>query len=149
MAIDLSKKKSRAVFVAANKYQNDLILIAFIPSALIFLSFISIIFISNPAITKALFHISFYDNAKLVSKFSGLIIFLLCFMFMLSIIAAFFVSHNMIGAFGRIIREMDDVIAGRSQKMISSRPNDTMTKELLKRVNLLIESYVKHADKTS
>lgn len=144
MSKDNIKNKSRLVFKTANKFQEKIILLAFFPSALIFLSFICIVFVSNPAISKAVLHVSFYDKEKLVSRLSGLIVFLMCSLFVLSLIGAFVISHNMVGAFGRIIRELDEIIAGRSQKTINSRPDDTLSKDLLKRINVLIESYVKH-----
>ena len=64
-------------------------------------------------------------------------------------IFAFIFSHNMVGGFGRILNELDEIIDGNSKKTISSRPHDTLTKELLKRVNLLVEFYVKHNVKDS
>lgn len=76
-------------------------------------------------------------------------VFFMCLIFVLTLIGAYIVSHNMIGAYGRILRELDEIIAGRSTKTISSRPNDTLTKELLKRINVLIKSYVAHQHKNS
>ncbi len=136
-------KKPRLVYVTSNKYQTEIILLTFIPSVLTFLSFISFVVIANPAISKAIFHISFYDKEKLINDYSWLMIFFMCLFFVIALYCSFIVSHHMVGAFGRIIRELDEIIAGRSQKAISCRPKDTLTKDLLKRVNVLIEHYVK------
>jgi len=65
--------------------------------------------------------------------------------FLMSLIGAYIISHKMVGAFGRIIRELDEIIDGRSQRMITCRSGDTLTKALLERVNVLIKSYVKQA----
>ncbi len=137
------------VYATSNKYQNEIILLTFIPSVLTFLSFICFVFIGNPTVCKAVFHVSFYDKVKFVNDMSGLMVTLMCLFFMLSLVGAFIISHNMVGAFGRIIRELDEIIAGRSERLISSRPNDTLTKDLLKRVNVLVEHYVKHSKKSS
>ena len=52
------------------------------------------------------------------------------------------VLQDVIGPIDRINRELDDIIAGRSKKKIVVRPKDRMAQDLLKRVNVLIESYV-------
>jgi sensor histidine kinase YesM len=147
MATDNSTKKLRKSYFTSNKYQKEIILLVFIPSVLIYLTFICIVFISNPDLSKALLHVSFYDKAQSVSHLAGLIVFLMSLFFLLSVIAAFVISHNMIGAYGRITRELDEIIAGRSQKKINCRPHDTLTQDLLKRINVLVESYVKHEKK--
>lgn len=142
--------KKRVVYVTANKYQKEIILLAFIPAVLVFLSFIAIVFIGNvllgnPVILERLFHSSHSEITP--NQFSEMIVFLMCSFFILSLFVAFIISNNMVGAFGRIIRELDDVLAGRSQKTISSRTKDTLSKDLLKRINKLIEYYVEHQKK--
>ena len=144
-----STKRPRKILVTADKYQKEMIILTFLPSALIFLSFISIVFIGNPAFSLAVFHTSFLHSETSINQFSEIIVFLMCVFFLLSLLAAFIISHNMIGAFGRIIRELDEIIAGHSQRAISSRPNDTLTKDLLKRINVLVEYYIKHENKNS
>ena len=57
---------------------------------------------------------------------------------------AFIISHRMVGGFGRVLHELDEVIAGRSKRTIIARPKDDLFNELLKRVNVLIEFYVKN-----
>ncbi len=141
--------KPRAIFATHNKFQREIIILAFFPSALIFLTFICMVILGNLFFCKALFHRSFPASIDLVNKLSGLMVFFMCLIFVLTLIGAYIVSHNMIGAYGRILRELDEIIAGRSTKTISSRPNDTLTKELLKRINVLIKSYVAHQHKNS
>jgi|GEM_PF-1715547 len=63
----------------------------------------------------------------------------LCFIFSMLVLA---VSQDVVGPFDRINRELDDIIAGRSKRTIVVRPRDKLAQELLKRVNVLIESYV-------
>lgn len=137
--------KKRNVFLTANKYQDKIILLSFFPSAFIFLAFIAIVFIGNPIITKAVFHTSIASVTNLVYIFTGAIIFLLCLIILLAIMLSFVISHHLVGPFGRIIKEMDDVIEGKSQRMlITSRPGDELAADLLKRINILVEFYVKH-----
>ncbi len=68
----------------------------------------------------------------------GFILIAYCFIFGLLALA---LSQNLIGPFDRINRELDDIIAGRSKKIIVVRPRDKLAQTLLKRVNVLIESY--------
>ena len=57
-------------------------------------------------------------------------------------IGAYVISLHMVGAFGRIIYELDEIIAGRSQKIITTRSKDELAKDLSKRINVLLEHYV-------
>ena len=52
---------------------------------------------------------------------------------------AYRVSSQLMGSFERIIREMDECLAGKSRKHIYSRDKDLLSQELLKRINALID----------
>lgn len=139
-----TKKSQRSIFKTANKYQDKIILLTFLPSALIFLIFIGIIFLGNPIVCQSVFHTTFPDLEKLVKQLSEWIVVFMCSIFLYSVIIAFVISNEMVGAFGRINRELDDIIAGRSSKTITCRPKDDLIKDLLKRVNVLVEYYAAH-----
>ena len=141
MAIDNSAKKTRDFLKTHNKYQRKIILLAFIPGALIFMAFICIVFIGAPNFSKAIFHTSFWNLENSVNQISGLLVLLMCLIFLFSMIQAFIISHKMLGAYERIIRELDEIISGRSQKTIKGRPYDTLTNDLLKHINVLVEFY--------
>lgn len=137
--------KKRNVFITANKYQDKIILLSFLPSALIFLAFMGIVFIGNPIITKAVYHSSYPEMIKLVLTFTGAIVFFICLIVLLAMMLSFVVSHHLVGPFGRIIKELDDIIDGKSQRIsIINRPGDSLAADLLKRVNVLVEFYVKN-----
>ena len=142
-----SGNKSRDIFSIANKYQATIILLTFLPSILMFLLFLCIVFIANPGIADALFHTSFVAMERLIFRFPWLIGFLMCVVLSLSMIGAYVISRDMVGAFGRITYELDEIIAGRSQKNISSRPGDVLIKDLLKRINVLASYYVENKNK--
>ena len=145
MAKGASGNKSRNVFSIANKYQARIILLTFFPSTLMFLLFICIIFIANPDISKAALHTSFLDMERLILRFPWSILFLMGLILLLSMVKAYVISLHMVGAYGRITYELDEIIAGRSQKIIKSRPEDGPMRDLLKRINVLVPYYV--ADK--
>ncbi|MBF0478302.1 MAG: hypothetical protein HQL26_02355 [Candidatus Omnitrophica bacterium] len=48
-------------------------------------------------------------------------------------------SNRVVGAFGRVVREMDEVIEGKRPGPIMVRERDEMFYEIVKRVNLLID----------
>ena len=137
-------ERSRNVFKTSNKYQEQMIFIVFLPSVVTFLTFILIILIGNPIMSHAILHASSVSAGNMLNQFSSLLVILICFFLFLSIIAAFVVSNSMVGAFGRIIHELDEIIAGNSQKTITSRPQDTLSADLLKRINVLVKFYVEN-----
>ena len=140
-------KKKRNLIATANQYQEQIIFLVFLPSALTFLGFICIALLINPTVSQILFHTTFTGIKNIVNLTTGVVIILICLFFIISLTNAFILSNNMLGAMGRINRELDDILAGKSQTSISSRPNDTLTKELLKRINVLIKFYVEHRNK--
>jgi hypothetical protein len=148
MAIGTAAKKTRTIFTTANKYQREIILIAFVPSAIIFLTFTCIIALGNPAFSKAIFHTSALNMKNMVNQLSTVIILFMFLIYLLSLIRTYIVSNYMVGAIERIIRELDDVVAGRSHHIISSRPKDTLTRDLVKNINVLIKFYVDHNKKS-
>jgi len=144
MVTDSSIKKQKDIFKTANKYQTTMVLLTFFPTVLIFMSFISVVFIGNPVISNKILHTSFPNLEILVNKYSAWLIFLMCMFYLLSLVVAFVISNNMVGGIGRIISELDEIIAGRSKRTISGRPRDNMTQDLLKRVNVLVKFYVEN-----
>jgi hypothetical protein len=137
-------KPKRARFSTVNKYQIKIILLTFFPSALIFLTFIGIVCVGDPIISRAMAHTSFAGMERLISRFSGWMLIVMCCVFAASSMAAFNISLNMVGAFERINRELDDIIAGQSQRAITCRPGDELARDLLIRVNVLAEYYMEH-----
>ena len=52
-----------------------------------------------------------------------------------------YISNKILGPHERIIRELDEMIAGKKEKKpLTTRPNDQMFEELLPRINVLIEN---------
>ena len=136
--------KKRNVFLTANKYQDKIVLLSFLPSAFIFLAFMGIVFVGNPIVAKAIYHSSYPQMIKMVLVFTGALVFCICLIVLLSMMMSFVISHHIVGPFGRIIKELDDVLAGKASKLITSRPGDDLAAEILKRINILVEFYVKN-----
>jgi hypothetical protein len=137
-------KKSRSSFATHNKYEENIVFLIVLPPALIFLGFICIIFLINPYTMNAVFHCPESVWSKIAFPISIGIITFLCLMLVLCFMWLFIVLHNLIGAFDRIMKELDDIIAGRSKKTIVARPKDELANDLLKRINTLIKFYVEN-----
>ena len=86
-------------------------------------------------------HKSSSDAIRIINQWRIVIFFGLWAVCLLIILWSFSVSLNLVGAFERIINELDDVISGKSNKPIHARPTDDLANELLKRINVLIEHF--------
>lgn len=137
-------KWKRAYFSTVNKYQITIILLTFFPSAMIFLTFIGIVLVGDPMISKAMAHTPLAGMENLISRFAGWMLFLMCAIFLGTLALAFIISLNMVGAFERINRELDAIIAGQSKRVVTCRPHDDLARDLLKRINVLAEFYIAH-----
>jgi len=134
-------EKSRKLFNIANKYQQNIILVSLITSALIFSAFIGVVIISDPYIFK---QATVAQIALLRTYVVWGLIFAMAAMLMAALMVAFIISHHLVGAFGRIIRELDEVIEGKRVKTITARPYDELANNILKRVNVLVRYYVEN-----
>lgn len=67
------------------------------------------------------------------------VLFVIWVFFLIVTIWAFMVSSNLVGAFDRITRELDAVVAGRRKKVLKVRQEDHPANELIDRINKLIQ----------
>lgn len=51
----------------------------------------------------------------------------------------FYVSNKILGPSSRVLEELDDILSGQRKEPIGTRPGDEFFKELLKRINSLIQ----------
>jgi hypothetical protein len=136
------KSFPRKTFLTVNKYQEKIVMMALAPTAVLFTTLLALLIFGNPAIMERFFHIPIDELMILISKISFAIVWVLFLVTIIFVALVFKVSHNLLGAFGRIIRELDDVIEGRSKKEIYARPGEELSGDILKRVNVLIKAYV-------
>jgi len=133
------RKKHRNVLFHSNKYQRKIIILPLI-SAFILCSLLSIIiiFLQND-ILKAVLYSKGTETISIINKWAILIIFYLWTFFMIIIVGSFTIASNLVGAFNRIIRELDLIISGKKKAHIYVRKEDNMATDLIKRINLLID----------
>jgi len=54
-------------------------------------------------------------------------------------VIVYYISSRILGPYERIVRELDEIIAGKHQHVLSVRRKDEMFADLLKRINALIK----------
>ena len=136
--------KKRNFFSTRNKYEAQIVLLVFFPCLLLFLCFSGIVTLMTSEMARVLFS---SPPSALVQQFyqwNSLIVSALCIIFILALIFSFILSRNLVGAFGRMIKELDEIIAGRSKKLITARPRDELANALLQRINVLIQNYIEN-----
>ena len=137
------QKHYRKLFFRANKYQKKIIALAFLPAVIIIVFMWIAMEIFYRELVGVIVYQSSADAINIVNHWSG-IIFAGFFIVLIGItLWAFSASLNMVGAFERLIRELDDVISGSSNKPLKARPKDELANGLLKRINVLIEHFQK------
>jgi hypothetical protein len=141
-------KKRKGFLTTYNKYQEKIVLLSFIPSfCILFVFTVSLFFIRSEIVNNVRngVHLNYaFVLMHWIHHSYNYIIWGVCGIFILSAIWAFKIAHELLGAFNRIIKELDEVIEGRRTKSISARPEDGLAQELLKRINVLAQHYIDH-----
>jgi len=74
--------------------------------------------------------------AKLLILFIAM---LLPIIFIIIIVATYKITSELVGAFERLLRELDVIIESREKKHLKVRENDELANEIVKRINTLID----------
>lgn len=120
------------------KHQRPIIMVTMVPS-LVFCVILSafILFFHNEMI-RVVTKSSAPPSVNTVHLWSIYMIGILWMFFFVFLSWSFSVSSNIVGAFERIIRELDKIIGGGTKRPIIARTHDDLANELLKRINILI-----------
>ncbi|MDE1920355.1 MAG: hypothetical protein KGJ09_03310 [Candidatus Omnitrophica bacterium] len=140
--------KKRKIFSTSNPYEVRYVLLAFLPGLLALLSLaVALLYVGGQVVwvVRLGHHINFSEAViAWITAWYRPVIILLCGLYVLSVVWAFNMARNVLGAFTRLIPEMDAIIEGRSQKLLTARPGDRLAQELLKRINVFVRSYIAH-----
>ena len=129
----------RKTYFSTNKYQRRILYLTFVPSLIICVCFTFMAVIFHRELIDVILHESEVVIVNYINQWGVFILTLLWTLFILILIWAYIISKNLVGAFIRVIRELDDVIAGKRRRHISARVKDDLANELLKRINILID----------
>ncbi len=135
----MDQQQPRKQFFRTNRFQRRIIALTFAPLLAIIVFMWVIMDVFYKEMVNVILYQSSADAMRTINHWGGYL--LLGFLTILigTIFWAFSVSLNLVGAFERIIRELDEMIEGESYKTLRARPKDELANELLKRINVLIE----------
>jgi hypothetical protein len=135
----MEKQRKRLFYI--NKYQLRVLLLVLMPPIIIVSA---LAFLSSAFFNQLMTAIEVGSTTSLIGfleewKIRFLVV--LWGLLTLVIVLTYTVSKNLLGAFGRLFREMDEMIDGqRETEALSARKHDELANELLSRVNKLTQS---------
>lgn len=132
--------KKRRIFPVLNKYQKTIILSIFIPIIMMHLCLFGMLTFLHVDLTRLLLGGVYPENiAVFVDHWSMSLLILSISFILIALLVSFIISRGLVGAFDRIIGELDEVIDGKRDQSLIARDYDVLVKELLTRINKLIE----------
>lgn len=135
----MSTKYSRKfISFNLNRFQKPLVNFLLFPCTITFaILFVYIGFLYYD-VTNQMYRLRLENPLGIDQKIFSIIFVLWILMFFV-LWWAYRVSNQLVGAFDRIITEIDGFLEGKGKKYIHSRKGDHLASELLKRINTMIE----------
>ncbi len=126
-------------FIRLNRYQVRVLVLVLAPVVILFpaLAAISALFFDQLIEAVQTGHTA--SLVDFLGEWKLRFVFAIGALMVVVVALTFTVSKNLLGAFGRIFRELDEKIAGQHQGPITARKGDDLANELLRRVNVLVE----------
>ncbi len=135
----MAQQRPRKLFsFKLNRYEKPLVNFILFPCTLFFLilfTFLGTIYYQLTSYAAFADTMRYWDFSQ---KIFAVIVILWIFLFFL-LVWSYRLSNSMVGAFERIIREIDEFLVTGHKRKIQSREKDSICKELLDRINVLIE----------
>ena len=127
----------RSLLLRASRYQRP-VLNLIVASALITVVIISlcISFIYHTMVNEA----GYFDaEVPVAQAWVLLVLMAMPLLFLGIIIRAYKVTNQLVGAFERLLRELDGIIATNEKRHVSAREGDELAGDVVKRINILID----------
>ncbi len=123
-----------------NKYQTRIVLTTFFP--LLFICAIVVLFLQAffSEILQVITTWSAAKTTRLILQWNVAFYAIYVLLLLGVLFWAYYVSRDIVGAFERILKDLDAVIDGEQRKPITARAKDELANELLKRINILIRN---------
>ena len=134
----MPRDQKRMPFRKVNKYQRQIIVLAFFPAIIVYAFVAILIVLMHRDMVNVIVYGSAASSAQFIYQWTTVILSLLCGILVLILVWAFLVSRNLVGAFGRITRELDQMLEKGERWKLKSRKNDHLVNDILRRVNALI-----------
>ena len=129
------QKKDRRIFVL-NQYERKILWIIFVSVAIPVIFVIGFVYSIFGDFIYTYLSSGFAD--QLLHQFFVISILIMAYYFLFVAIIGYFFVHRLCGSFPRILRDLDDRIAGKSRAHIYLRQGD-FAKELVSRINVMID----------
>ena len=133
-----SKLSRKFISFNPHRFQKPLINFLLFPCTITFAVLFTYIGLLYYDLTSHMYALHL-DNPLLIDQRIFSIIIVLWVLMFFVLYWAYRVSNHLVGAFDRIIRELDEYLDGGKKKHIHSRKNDQLADELLKRINAMID----------
>ena len=133
-------KNKRQINFFANKYQRRIMALAFFPTAIICLTMMILMKYFYLRFVDILIFESSSESIMFLNQWITLVLLSTGILFVLIILWAYAISRDMVGAFARILRDLDTIIQGGQRKHIYARKGDDPAGPLVKRINVLIDN---------
>ncbi len=134
----MSENKKRLFYM--NRYQVRVLMLVLIPPVIIILtlSVLSNLFFNQ--LLSTLEQGSTETMIDFLGDWKMYFLLVLWILLTLIVVMTYVVSKNLLGAFTRLFREMDEIIAGERLKMpLKARKRDDLANDLLTRINKMSE----------
>jgi uncharacterized protein involved in cysteine biosynthesis len=135
----MTDKSQRKKFGNINRYQMAIIMATFMPTLIICFAITILLIICYWDLIDIIVNQSAATSIQIISDWSVLIVSVVWIAFALLLLWAYYLSLRLVGPFERINRELDEIIEGKHRNKITARKKDNLAKELLQRINVLIE----------
>ncbi len=130
-----------------NKYQRQIIVLAFYPTLVTCISILILAKLFYKQLVNIIVYNSTASSIHFINQWGSLTTFIVWCLFVLVLIWGYSISQKMVGAFIRVLRELDTIIEGGERKHIAVRQKDDLASELLQRINILIDNLPKDKSK--
>jgi len=137
----MEKQKYQKRLFRSNKYRKRILSIVLLPTIIICLLISFLILLFHLELVSVILYGEGSLSLEAINQWSFIIVFVLWLIFIIVYIRVHIVSSQLVGAFERIMNEMDEVIGNKEKKELKAREKDDLANELLKRINLLIDGY--------
>ncbi len=134
------KNIKRKIFPQISKYQRHVVFLVFFSAMVMHFSLFGVLSMMNTDLLDIV--LKGADGlaiGKIIDQWTMFIIIMSGFFMALYLVLAYMISCNLVGAFERILRELDQIIAGERRGPVVAREHDGLANEVLERVNKLIE----------
>ncbi len=138
-----NSKDNRSINFIATKYHRRIMAVAFFPVVIIFAVLLIFMNFFYPQMADMILFTDTARTLQFINEQGSVLFLLLGSLAVLILLWAYAVSRDMVGAFGRILRELDAIIDGGERKHIRVRKSDDPATPLTDRINILIDNILK------